>query len=410
MVSVYLKPTNFCNVGCEHCYLSDKVKADKTLMTIDTIFKSATLLKEMSQDLGRNNGRGLHIIFHGGEPLMAPPEWYDDAMNIFRDVFGEEHVSASMQSSLMPDVEKHIDVLKKYIGSSIGASVDFTSRKIDGSNDKYLKKFLKKCAYLKENGININCGIVPATGDLGREKQIIDWFLKNDFHSFRIERMNAWGYETDVMPTNEEHSDFLIRMLDYVLERMKDGSYIDVKSIVAAVGGVLYGRSGDTYGGTCQTDMITIEPNGDVALCPNRISYEDFYGNVSDGWQALRSNQRRRNWIVKQNLFNYSKICGECDFVKWCKGCCPISDHNVGGEKDDCAGFRKYLLHIEKIAKTEDGRKILEEYYNRSSIGQMVANNQKMRAAAMRKQNQGASCHNVEVSVGSMSVNMGDKK
>jgi radical SAM protein with 4Fe4S-binding SPASM domain len=372
MVSVYFKPTNFCNVGCEHCYLSDEIKANKELMSDETIEKSAIFLRDMSRDLNQGKEE-VTIIFHGGEPLMAPPEWYDKAFSIL-----EKHiqkVNYSIQTSLMPDPSKHIDVFKKIGNGLVGVSVDFTSRTLDGSSDKYLSKLMKRINFLRQNNLRVALGLVPAKGDLGREKEIIDWFHKNELNRFRIERFNSWGFETDIEPTNEEHSDFLINMFDYCLENMKAGKpYINITTMACAVSGIIYQLGGDTYGGTCQTDMVTIDPNGDVYACPNRSSYEEAYSNVSDGWKIYRSNKRRKQWILKQTLFNYSSKCGDCEYVSWCKGCCPISNHESGGKDDDCAGFQKFLLHIQKKYDDPETKNLVNEFFERSSVGQMYLN------------------------------------
>ena len=33
MITAYVKPTNFCNVGCTHCYLPEAVRAHQGRMT-----------------------------------------------------------------------------------------------------------------------------------------------------------------------------------------------------------------------------------------------------------------------------------------------------------------------------------------------------------------------------------------
>lgn len=37
MLTVYLKPTNYCNVGCDFCYLPEDVRANKARMSADTL-------------------------------------------------------------------------------------------------------------------------------------------------------------------------------------------------------------------------------------------------------------------------------------------------------------------------------------------------------------------------------------
>ena len=123
---------------------------------------------------------------------------------------------------------------------------------------------------------------------------------------------------------------------------------ITVNYIAAAVAGLCDGMATDTYSGNCQTTEITVEPNGDLNICPNCVSYTDPVGTVFEGWKSFRSSMVRRNWIMKQQLFHFCEQCKTCDYIKWCKGNCPLTPHNVGGEGDDCAGFSKFINHVRK--------------------------------------------------------------
>jgi radical SAM protein with 4Fe4S-binding SPASM domain len=364
LVSVYLKPTNFCNVGCEHCFLSKEVKADKTVMSMEILEAAAVFIKDMQKDLGATyKSIGSTIIFHGGEPLMAPISWYESAMEVLENTLKDKH-SYAFQSSIIPHKPEFYDFIRKHVNSHVGTSLDWSARKINGSPEKYRELFMKRVEEYRENKIACNPSLVPAKDDLGKEKEIIDWFLKNGFSSLQITRFVAWKYDAPTLPTNAEHSQFLINVFDYLMEKLKKGERVlSVKSIHAVIAGILLGISSDTYSGLCQTLAFTIEPNGDLGMCPNRISYEENYGNVLDGWQAFRRNQRRRQWIVKQQMFNLCDKCTGCENIKWCKGNCPISSHCVGGKDDDCAGFKMFIDHVRNFISNDEGKKLVTRYF-----------------------------------------------
>lgn len=67
-----MQPTPFCNIDCSYCYLP--ARADRRLMTSEVV--TAVFRKVLSSDL---MGPGLTVAWHGGEPLVVPRSWYQDA-------------------------------------------------------------------------------------------------------------------------------------------------------------------------------------------------------------------------------------------------------------------------------------------------------------------------------------------
>ena len=78
MLTVYLKPTNYCNVGCDFCYLPEDVRANKARMSPETLDATLELIGQLALREGHDR---IAILYHGGEPLSLSPEalyWYSD--------------------------------------------------------------------------------------------------------------------------------------------------------------------------------------------------------------------------------------------------------------------------------------------------------------------------------------------
>ena len=69
-----LQPTPFCNIDCRYCYLANR--ADSSKMSIDT-FQKIMAEVEGSGYLAPN----CLVLWHAGEPLVAPLEFYRAASN-----------------------------------------------------------------------------------------------------------------------------------------------------------------------------------------------------------------------------------------------------------------------------------------------------------------------------------------
>src|SRR6266545_8033520 len=73
-----LQPTPFCNIDCAYCYLSNRRStARMSLETLDLacrrVFESPFL------------DRLLQVAWHGGEPLVVPLAWYEDAVALMAE-------------------------------------------------------------------------------------------------------------------------------------------------------------------------------------------------------------------------------------------------------------------------------------------------------------------------------------
>src|SRR5262245_929468 len=71
---VVLQPTTFCNIDCQYCYLPDRSKTKR--MSISVIRRIA------AEVFGSNLFDGeIAFLWHLGEPLSVPPDFYEEAFS-----------------------------------------------------------------------------------------------------------------------------------------------------------------------------------------------------------------------------------------------------------------------------------------------------------------------------------------
>src|SRR5205809_860381 len=67
-----LQPTPFCNINCTYCYLP--ARTDRRRMSAAVL--DATFRGVLQSRFVRNE---LTVVWHAGEPLALPPDWYEAA-------------------------------------------------------------------------------------------------------------------------------------------------------------------------------------------------------------------------------------------------------------------------------------------------------------------------------------------
>lgn len=354
----YLKPTNFCNIGCDHCFLTEESRADKTRMDESTLRHTGEMLAQMSEA----RGKPVHILWHGGEPMVLPADYYWWAAEIL-DEYLPDHYE-SMQTSLIPYSDKYASFVRERLGNEIGTSMDFSQRHVKGSSLNYRKLWMGKVKQARNNGHLVVPGMVPGKNQLGQGGSIVDWFVECGFDVFNVERYNCFGGEAPTdWPSNAEHSQFLINLFDAVMQRFARGRKVPAINVLqAGLNGVMYGLPGDRWGGCCQSDFVTVEPNGDLNNCPDKATYEKAYANVRDGYTGFARSPSRRRWIRIQAVDHKRDHCETCENNAWCQSGCPITPNGPADGESECSGYRTFLTHVRNFLSSAHGRELCQDY------------------------------------------------
>ncbi|PWN69286.1 radical SAM protein [Chryseobacterium phosphatilyticum] len=100
VTSFVLKVASRCNLNCSYCYmynLGDKtyLKQPK-FMSIHTI---KTFAEKLSRYSTENGLKAFQIVFHGGEPLLFPKEFYKESVRIFTETLNDSYFDFVIQTN-----------------------------------------------------------------------------------------------------------------------------------------------------------------------------------------------------------------------------------------------------------------------------------------------------------------------
>ena len=116
-----LQPTTFCNLDCSYCYLPDRqLKHKFSLDLLEPIFHNLFSSPYLNKD--------FTIVWHAGEPLAMPPNFYKSAFDIIDDIAqklnkNQYHFEHSIQTNGTLINQDWCDFFKTH-NVKIGVSVD----------------------------------------------------------------------------------------------------------------------------------------------------------------------------------------------------------------------------------------------------------------------------------------------
>ena len=119
---IVLKIHSRCNLSCDYCYMYESIdqswRTRPTTMTPETLGRIAHRIDEHART---HDLRELHVVLHGGEPLLAGHEGVEAALRGIRAAFPPARFSVQTNGILLD--ERFLTIFHEY-GVRVGVSVD----------------------------------------------------------------------------------------------------------------------------------------------------------------------------------------------------------------------------------------------------------------------------------------------
>lgn len=384
-----------CNYNCVYCHASARsakesrkfdMSRQTAKRTVDFIFKSSNPL--------------LAIEFQGGEPLLNWPvvkfiveyareknkkEKRNLEIRLVSNfsLMDEEKLQFFFKSrvALCTSLDGPEDIHNKNRPFSGGSSYLQTTKWLARAMEiyrEYEHKEKKDRMYIYQPGALIT----PSRFSLGREKEIVDEYLKWGFETIFLRPLNPFGSAGKVWEkigyTSQEYLDFYGRALDYALKINKRGkrffertatmilakiltnqdpNYLELRSPCGAgLGQLAYDYNGDIY--TCDEGRM-MGYTGDEMFRLGNIHKND-YNSVIEA-PALKA-------MCLASEINSQASCSQCVYAPYC-GVCPIYNYatqgNIFGQmatSDRCRVSKGIMEIIFNKLAVPANRKILKKW------------------------------------------------
>jgi radical SAM protein with 4Fe4S-binding SPASM domain len=346
---VYLKTTDTCQLHCDHCFTNGK-NGKKGFFNPEKTIDFFHRFKEYRPELRTGN-----ISFHGGEPMLAPPEMMFDVWNGVKELWPT--VWWSVQTNLTYKLDdKKVDVFDKICQKSWGTSWDYNIRWPNKNTENLWRRNVKE---LTDAGHNITV-MVSLTGNLLRSKEPIE--IIEDMASLGVKHINfervtlngnaRTNIDNGIMPSNSELDHWFLKMWDQSVQN-KTYEYMDNMFFDSILSSMVY----QTYSGCrcrqCEQKVFTINADGNIGGCPNG-AVENTFAHIDDDIAKMMTSEGRICNIQTEAIRN--PVCATCNVYDLCNGDC----HQLGWEGDLCAAPKSLM----QLLKEQQDTKLYSKFLN----------------------------------------------
>jgi uncharacterized protein len=359
-----LKVASRCNLNCEYCYMynlgDETYKSQPKFMSQDIIER---ILYKTKTYLTNNGSKTFHFIFHGGEPLLVEPSFYQTfvrkANEILPTFIKPIYIIQTNGVLLSPEWCEILGDLGFRIGISLdgltesanrfrvnhsgGSSLNQTLFGIkNAQNSKYLKYLpgILSVINLESNPVDLYVGYKHL------KIRNINFLLPDGTHSNLPTRFDA---------NKTEYADWLIKLFnlwfyDRDVKKPQISFFNQIVNLILG-GNTTY----ENFGGGNSIYLI-VETNGD-------IEPQDSLKACGDGFTKTQLNITKhslqnafQNTLIRKCIDSQDKLCEQCEncsVVEICRG--GFITHRHSDEKMFnnpsiyCKDLEKIITHISEI-------------------------------------------------------------
>jgi uncharacterized protein len=320
-------------------------------MSIETVKEVVEWLKDFRNE-------PVTFTFHGGEPLLAGADFYRKALPLLAEGLSHLKTAFALQSNLWVITPELAKILAKY-NIPIGSSLDGPQEINDLQRGKgYYEKTMKGYEIAKANGLKVSFICTFTKHSVKLKEEIFNFFMDNGFNlklhpalpSLRSDEPEKWALDP------EEYGKLLIYLMDKYLENL---GRIEIMNIDHLCKAYFTGRGTVCTFVDCMGSTFAVGPEGSIYPCYRFIGMPEYImGNVRDH-PSKEDLARSDAWKLMHQFKEYvDKECGQCSYIKFCRGGCPYNaivptGGKIQGVDPHCKAYKMVFKEITDRANEE---------------------------------------------------------
>jgi uncharacterized protein len=330
VATLILKATEACNSRCAYCDVVRKPRQGPTTMSPEVLERVFLRIDELLREAPAEE---LEVVWHGGEPLLPGPGFYELAAELQQRhcAATSPRIAHSVQTNLSLFSREFARVFRRLGMDCIGTSYDPLVG-VRGPGDSpdtaaYNAKFMQGLRIAEEEGFG--WGVIYVVTRLALERPLeVFHFMTNlkldggiNFHPVLV-----YGPEPRHLAiTPEEFADFLGAIFPEWW-RHQD-RYREVEPFRSLVRNAREGAfslgCGDS--GSCSDLHWNVAPDGAVSHCGRSADWGLLdYGTVFDrSFAEMRRDPQRRELARRNDVLPHGE-CRGCRLWAVCHGGCPL--------------------------------------------------------------------------------------
>ncbi len=354
MFTVYFKPTERCNLACQHCFVP-KNKRQESIVAL-SIDNALSILSKIEQYFASKSEK-VKILFHGGEPMLMGVDFYKE---IYKGFGKSPWLSFGMQTNLVLYNTKWDEIIEYLFNGYVGTSFDLTRETTLGFDD-----FLAKW----ENSFTEFTKKFDASIEVTVSKKFFHWSISKwiDFMLTHKANVFSFSWYLDIQKNShlfvdyDNYLDFLISLADELFQRglpvyfkQTQGifglSYNPVEKKYMYVPG-----STCTFSTFCGDNHIVINPDGTVGICPALASNDFIIGNIYEQtMEDILNSSERLKFIAFQKTPD--KECNLCEYLGICNCGCPALRKMGLISRNKCVKFFRFFESL--VGRLLEGKNV----------------------------------------------------
>lgn len=339
MLTLIVKPTENCNANCLYCSVDNK-HSKLAKMNHNTLH---LLFSRINEYLNASYNNEVNITWHGGEPLLMGPVFYERVCDIQRKILQEnsDRISYSMQSNLTLFDNSYLDVLKSLRITQIGSSFEFVhgirgiGKKVDSNT--YNMKFFEAVKKLKMASISFGIIYVVTSKSIKTPVETINYLVNivenRENAGIRINPVYIEGEarkkefrEFNITPV--EYGHFIGKAFVHWFNRRH--IFPNIQPFYELYEHFLSPNSSlcCDESGSCSQSHLGIDPFGNIYQCGRAMDSNVLkYGDLKNNSFLDIFNHQSKKMLIGRSRYLSKTHCKDCRFFDFCHGGCPIDGY-----------------------------------------------------------------------------------